>query len=86
MIAHVVLDNEACLGACHIRRRPTLKFPCCALEPDIPNKRLVIQKSQMSWLSVQVDWRSAPVKSALAGYAITRHAKMNRTFFICVCL
>jgi hypothetical protein len=26
------------------------------------------------------------VKSALAGHAITRHARMNRTFFICVSL
>ena len=69
--------------------QPTgLKFPCCALvcEPNAPNKKLVIQKSQMSWLSVQADWRSAPVKSAWAGHAITRHARMNTTFFICASL
>ena len=65
------------------------KFPCCegeACEPNAPNKKLVIQKSQMPWLSVQADLRSAPVKSALAAHAITRHARMKRTFFICVCL
>ena len=47
------------------------KFPCCegeACEPNAPNKKLVIQKSQMSWLSVQADWKSAPVKSALAAH------------------
>src|SRR6516165_5170605 len=61
------------------------KFPCCeaACEPNAPNKKLVIQKSQMSWLLVQADWRSAPVRSALAGHAIRRHARMNTTFCIC---
>jgi len=63
-----------------------LTSPALVCEPNAPNNELVIQKSQMSWLSVQADWRSAPVKSALARHAITRHASMNTTFFICVSL